>query len=71
MIEAGPRIDAGPRIQAGGLTHSLVLTEAGGFYPKFYGDYTAGLTGAGSRCRVLYEIKIKLLYIKFDYIIRA
>ena len=37
MIEAGPRIDAGPRIQAGGLTHSLVLTEAGGFYPKFYG----------------------------------
>ena len=37
MIQAGPRIDAGPRIQAGGLTCSLVLIEAGGFYPKLCG----------------------------------
>jgi len=37
MIQAGPRIDAGPRIQAGG-SDSFVLIEAGGFYPKFYGN---------------------------------
>ena len=43
-----------------------LITEHESAYEDVKYDYTAELTGAGSRS-VLHEIKFKLLYIKFDY----